>query len=114
MQHIERNEKALRHKKTHQQDQAGQGSHKSPQPSLFPYKGKSKEKENDLVMKNMCRINYIAVLAVLYLLLSYHVTWFEILPLVLLDHQFDRPPALYHNSGGCGKGVQILRSYRDY
>ena len=57
LQHIERNEKALRHKTTHQQDQAGQGSHQSPQPSLFPYKGKSKEKENDLVMKNGCRIN---------------------------------------------------------
>ena len=45
-------------------------------------------------MKNRCRINYIAILTTLDLLISYNATKFSILPSVFPNHQFDRPHEL--------------------
>ena len=54
----------------------------------YPTK-KMKEKEIVLVMKNRCRMNEIAILTVLDLLFYYHLTRFEIIPLVFPDHHLD-------------------------
>ena len=59
-----------------------------------PRKKKIKEKDNDLVMTNMCRINVIYVINILDLLLSYHETSFTILNLVFSDRHSDIPPTL--------------------
>ena len=56
----------------------------------------------------------MAVITVLSILIYYHANIFAILPLVFPDRQFDRPPAIYHNSDGCRKGTQILHLCRDY
>ena len=52
----------------------------------FPTKKKMKEKENYLVMINRCRINYIAELTVIDILIYFHETRFAIIPLVFPDH----------------------------
>ena len=75
---------------TQQQDREGQGHHQAPHPSIFPYK-KRKDKENYLVMTIRCRINYISILTVPNIILSYHETRFEIITSILPDCQFDRP-----------------------
>ena len=73
-----------------------------------------KEKENDLAMTSRWRINYIHLLPKSDLLISYHATTFDIIPLVFPYHQLDRPPALYHNYYGCRKGAHLLQSCREY
>ena len=65
-------------------------------------------------MKNRCSINYISIITVPNIILSYHETQFEIITSILPDRQFDRPPEIYHNSDGCRKGAQFLCSCKDY
>ena len=54
-------------------------------------------------MTNICRLNYITVLTIINLLLSYHATLFEILPLVLPTTSLIEPLNFNTIMGGVGK-----------